>query len=74
MRCGFADVLQLIKSDEVHRPLHNVDESHGCSSPEDEPTAQRHRVVIRKPMNMIPNPIRMFQLPSEGMGHACWLK
>lgn len=29
---------------------------------------QRQRVVIRKPMNMMPKPTRMFQVPSDGTG------
>jgi len=31
---------------------------------------QRHRVVMRNPMNMIPKPIRMFHDPSDGTGRV----
>ena len=36
--------------------------------------SQRQRVVIRKPMNMIPKPMRMFQLPTLGIGSDPWLR
>lgn len=47
----------------------------GCRSirPASLVAGQRQRVVIRKPMNAMPNPTKMFHEPSAATGSAPWL-
>jgi len=35
---------------------------------------QRHRVVIAKPLSMIPKPMARFQAPMPGIGYSVWLR